>query len=126
LEYHPLFVDASAEEYERYNEVLLHVENFDNSTTTEININRGGRTVYLDFIKGAFDYKANLTFLKVGEYEVVVRTKYGLKTIDEDRRTVSIASVPVVELPYSLIIFGMLGLVIIVIAVGLKIYRSKI
>lgn len=121
LKYLPLFIDVFTEEHEQYNEVLLYVENFDNSTTTEININKEGRTVYLDLLDGVFDYKARFTFLKVGEYEVVVRSKYGLETIDEDKRTVLITAVPPSLEPFNIIVIGIFALTIVLVAGGLKI-----
>jgi len=88
LDYKPLFLYVNPLENQTYE---IHVKNFDNVLTTELQIVRDNvRTVYLDTLYGKIDYKVNLTFTKPGEYVVKAKAMSGFNILDEDIRVFKI------------------------------------
>jgi len=82
LNYKPLFLYVNLIENQTYE---IHLKNFDNTSTTELQIVRDNiQTVYLDIIDGKIDYKVNLTFSKPGEYMVKAKIVSGFSILDED------------------------------------------
>lgn len=90
---------------------LLNVKSFDNQSTTEIEVSRGGRTVYLDYVEGSYDYKVNITLSEPGEYILSTKARSVAGTIDEDSRRLVVEGVPGFD-------FGFAAFVIITILIA--------
>ena len=109
LNYKPLFLYINPMGNQTYE---IHLKNFDNSSTIELDIVRdNSQTVYLDIINGKTDYKVNLTFSKPGKYTVNAKAISGLNILDEDVRTFEILGKPQIDYG-SLIIIVVLVIIL--------------
>ncbi len=119
LDYKPLFLYVNPIGNQTYE---IHLKNFDNSSTTELDIVKDNfQTVYFDIINGKTDYKINLTFSKPGKYVVNAKAMSGLNILDEDIRTFEILGEPQIDYGWLIII-----VVLVIILMGTTlIFKEK-
>jgi hypothetical protein len=94
LTYRPLFLYVRSITNTTYR---IRIKNFENQSTTEINILRGMENVYFEVLNGSIDYKFNLTFDQAGDYEVIAKARIGLDLIDEDKRSFTIEEAAIIQ-----------------------------
>jgi len=126
LTYKPLFLYVTPITDTMYQ---IRVKNFENQSTTEINILREEENVYFEVLNGSIDYRFNLTFEQSGDYEIITKARIGLDLIDEDKRRFTIEEAAIIQekkLEFSNLIILILllgGIPIIVILVWL--FKTK-